>query len=173
MPKRKSKFHQIIVHHNRWLIWAVAYTLMVTIALVGYIKVSDIQMESDLTAENTFTPAHSYTNQFLGFSLRYPSNWAIEADNNSVTFAPTSSADLGVSVTVTAVADEKALRKSLTISTEKTISVDNVTGIEITNNLSEGHLEAVVLVRHNNKLYVIRGTENFVDQLLLTFNFLN
>ena len=42
---------------------------------------------------------------------------------------------------------------------------------EISNNLGQDHFESVVLVPHNSKLYVIRGTKNLVDKILLTFAF--
>ena len=177
MAKNKyklNKLHKIKIHHNRWLIWALAYAFFVSIALVGYIKVSDINLDTQLIAENNFMPGHSYTDKVMGFNLKYPSNWSIEANSpTSLSFTPENSNDSGVAVSTIPLSAEKALRKSLHINGESPITVDGVAADEIYNDLgNDGHFEVVLLVRNNKKLYVIRGTKELVDQLLQTFNFL-
>ena len=176
MSKSKIKLynlHKLKIHHNRWLIWAIVYVILVCIALVGFIKVSDINFDTQLTAENNFMPWHMYNDKAMGFSLKYPNNWSIEANSaTSISFIPVNSEDLGVTVATSPLSAEKALRKSLKISSETSIRVDGVSANEISNDLQQGHNETVVLVNHNKMLYVIRGTKNLVDELLQTFNFL-
>ncbi len=168
MAKTKAKkFHKIKIHHNRWLIWAIAYMLFVTIALVGYLKVSDIIFDAE-SAQNQFEPSHSYNDQRLGFSLRYPANWAIEADTESVTFSPNDLTEYGVTVTQTVPSAERAIRKTLSVLNESSVQVDSVMGSRLTNFLGNGASEVVVIAQHKQKLYVIRGPEFFVEKMLLT-----
>ncbi len=171
MAKRKlHHLHKIKVHHNRWLIWAIAYVLFVTLAIVGYLKVSDLNL--DVESQNTYQPTHSYKDNRLAFSLRYPADWSIESSSNtSITFLPNDSTDEGVVVSVLPASTETAIRKTLTIIDEDRIMVDNVTGSKIINDLGNGHKESVVFAKHNGNLYVIRGSQNYVNKLLLNFLF--
>src|SRR3989344_3876945 len=93
MAKNKyqlSQLHKVKVHYNRWLIWAIAYLCFIFVALLGYIQVSSVSLEAEeLTAESSFQPWRSYKNEALGFSLRYPTDWSIEAaSETSVDFVP-------------------------------------------------------------------------------------
>jgi hypothetical protein len=175
MAKKKYKLHQlhkIKVHHNRWLAWSIAYVIIVAIALIGYIKVSDINFQSFMSADNSFSPARMFTSKKLGFSIKYPNEWAIEENtDSSVNFAPNDSEDEGVTVSVSALSAEKALRKTLKIKNETTIMVGGSPAQQISNDLGSNHIETVVLAKHSNHLYVIRGTNSLVSKLLLTFNF--
>ncbi|MEJ0021323.1 MAG: PsbP-related protein [Candidatus Doudnabacteria bacterium] len=172
MAKTKlSKIHKIVIHPNRWLIWTIAYAVIVTVALVGYIKVTDVSFEAQV-AENTFYPWHNYKDSRLGFDVRYPADWSIEADSNSaITFVPSTNSDEGVTVEVTSPDSEKAIRKTLKISSEVSTQLDDMPAQKIANDLGMGHSETVILALHGNKLYVIRGTDAFVRQLQLTFHF--
>src|SRR3989344_5997847 len=175
MAKRKYKLHhlhKIKVHHNRWLIWALAYALIIAIALVGYIKVSDSNLQTELTAEADFKSWRMYNDQRLGFALRYPSDWSIEVGvDSTINFSPGSSEDVGVEVYRTTTASENAIRRSLDIVTEEEITVNNEPAVRILSDLGGKHLEEVVLIKHNKKLYVVRGTKNLVDRLMQTFYF--
>lgn len=166
------RLHRIKVHHNRWLIWAIAYSVIVAIAIIGYISVSEVNFESQIIAENNFHSWHTYKNFPLGFSVRYPADWAIEADDNTtVDFVPNSNSDQGVTIAVTAPASEKAIRKSLKILREASIMLDGQPAQKITNDLGRGHSETVILAAHMSKLYVLRGSDSLVRQLQLTFRF--
>ncbi len=176
MAKNKyklSQLHKVKVHHNRWLAWAIAYLLFVAVALVGYIKVSDVNFDTEqIEAESKFNPWHTYSNQALGFSLRYPGDWSIEAESDSsLNFVPDDLSKQGVNVSVYSTSAEKSVRKALTIASEKEVKVDGTTGVEITNQLENNTSESVVLATHNKKLYVIRGSRSAVLQFLQTFNF--
>jgi hypothetical protein len=165
------RLHKIKIHPNRWLGWSIAYGLIVAVALVGYIKVSDVNFEAQL-AENEFHPWHSYNDARLGFGIRYPADWSIEADNNStISFLPTNLSDEGVSVHVTKPSAEKAIRRTLKILEESKIALDGQIAAKIINNLGQGHTETVILAVHKSKLYVLRGTDSFVEKLILTFHF--
>lgn len=166
------RFHKIKVHDNRWLIWAIAYSLIVAIATVGYIKVTDLQFEKQY-ADTEFRPWRSYTNSGLGFSVKYPADWSIESDDaSSLTFLPTDSPDAGVTVIVTQPSAESEIRSGLNIRKEGRTILDGVNSAFISSALENGHSEAIIMSLHDHKLYVIRGTESFVKKLALTFHYL-
>jgi hypothetical protein len=171
MTKRKlHHLHKIKVHHNRWLIWAIAYALFVAVAIIGYLKVSDLNL--DVESQNTYQPTHSYNDKRLGFSLRYPATWSIESSSDtSTTFLPNDSSDEGVVVSVLIPTAETAIRKSLNKIDEDQITVSGISGSKVINDLTNGHKESVVLVQYNGRLYIIRGSQNYVDKLLLNFYF--
>lgn len=166
-----KKLHKVKIHHNRWLIWAIAYVLFVTIALVGYLQVSDLNFDAQ-NAETNFQSWHNYTDARLGFTARYPASWSIEADNSGITFVPSDIAQAGATVSVMPTAYEKVLRKSLKIISENKINLGSDVASKIVNDLGGGQMETLILDVHNYKLYVIRGGNSYVQQLLLTFHFL-
>lgn len=176
MAKSKYKFNKLYnikLHSNRWLIWAIAYALIVAVAVIGYIQVSEINFETGQIAENQFQPWHSYTDHSLGFSLRYPTDWSIEATNSSnVTFIPANSTDAGVTVQVAKSSAQKAFQKSLKILSQTKTALDGQPAIKIMNDLGKGHSETVILAVYKTKLYIMRGTDSLVAKLMLTFNFL-
>ena len=175
MAKRKYKLHQlhkIKVHHNRWLIWAIAYVVIVSIAVLGYIKVSDVNFESGLFAETQYKPFSTYTNNTLGFSLRYPSTWSIEAeDSETVSFSPASSSKEGFSVRVTKPANEVAIRKGIDKLDEMRVVLDGNRAVKLVNDLGNGVSETVIMSIYKEKLYVLRGDNDEVNKLLLSFRF--
>ena len=166
------RIHKIKIHPNRWFIWALVYVFLVFVCLLSYIVVSEINLESQITAENSFVPWHSYTDSRLGFGVRIPADWSIEANSqSSISFLPADVNENGVNVSVLAPASEKSLRKTLKIKQEQVFSVAGVSGKKILNNLGSGHLETVILAIHRSKLYVLRGSNNLVEKILLTFHF--
>lgn len=173
MAKTKlHQLHKIKIHDNRWLIWAIVYVLFVCIALVYYVKISDLNIDSENTAESGFSASRSYSDARLGFTVKYPTTWGIEADfDSSVNFVPDDSSDVGITVSVVNASAEKSLRRTLDILSESAMILDKVSATKIINDLGEGHTETVVLAIYNRKLYVIRGSENFVQKFLLTFHF--
>ncbi len=174
MAKTKlHRLHKIKVHPNRWLIWSIAYAVIVAIAMWGYINVSDINFDQQFNAENSYQSSHAYNDNNLGFGLKYPAGWSIEAGGSSVSFVPSDSAEEGVTVTRMALGAEKSIRSASKIIREKTITVDGITAVKYTDNLGNGALESVVLIKYSGNLYVIRGSSKLVDQILLTFRFLN
>ncbi len=173
MAKKKHpifRLHKIKVHHNRWLIWAIAYVLFVAIAMVGYIKISDESVTS-YQADQVFASWRTYQNSSLGFSVHYPATWAIEStDPATVTIGPQSSTGIEISLYKTTA--EKTIRKPLDIVAERPITIDGVAGKQITNDLGNNNFETVVLVKNQGHIYVIRGSESDVNKILLTFNFI-
>ncbi|HTL39725.1 MAG TPA: hypothetical protein VL306_02850 [Methylomirabilota bacterium] len=168
-----SNLHKIKVHKNRWLIWAIAYVVMVTIAVVGYLKVSDINFETQFGQNAAGVSWRSYSDTRLGFSVRYPKNWGIESSSqSSVSFMPADSKQEGVLISEYPLSAEPAVRKSLKITSEKPITVDQVQGSIITNNLGQGVSETVVMLKKNNLLYTIAGPDNFVRGFLPNFHFI-
>jgi hypothetical protein len=167
------RLHKIKIHKNRWLIWALAYVLFVGIAMTGYLKVSDINFDTSLSADSTLQAQHSYTDARLGFGVRYPADWSIQADSaQSITFFPSDNASDGITVSVADPASEKSIRKALNIWSEDLVNIGTTPAAKIINNLGKGHYETVILAPYNHKLYVLRGNENLVGRMLLTFHFL-
>lgn len=178
MAKNKykiSQVHKIKIHYNRWLIWAVAYLLFIFVALLGYIQVSDLKLETEqLLAESNFKSWHPYRNQDLGFSLRYPADWSIEPDSeSSIDFVPGDLARQGVNVSVYDPSDYNAVRRALEIKSENPIVVDGMKGVELETILADGKAqETVVAVEHADNLYVLRGPKPALRQFVQTFNFI-
>lgn len=178
MAKNKyqlSQIHKIKVHHNRWLIWTIAYLFFIFIAVLGFIQVSTINFDTEeLMAESSFEPWHHYKNNELMFSLRYPSGWSIEpASQTSVDFMPVELARPGVNVSVYGAGDERKVRAVLDIQSEKELEVGGVMGTEIVNQLdSSGTTETIVLIENEGRLYSIRGTAGSVRAFLQTFTFI-
>jgi hypothetical protein len=172
MAKRKlHHLHKVKIHHNRWLIWAISYALIVAVALVAYIKISDINIDAE--SQNNYESWRSYKDSTLGFGLRYPGSWAIEADSsNSVNFLPSETSDGGVNVTITPLSSETSIRRTLKIAEETGIMVNKIPAVEIKNDLGNSHGETVVMVKYRNQLYVVRGSEDHVKRILETFYFL-
>jgi len=172
MAKKKHpifRLHKIKVHHNRWLIWAIAYVLFVTIALVGYIKITDEDV-TEVQAEQVFRSwGEIYQNQKLGFSLRYPAHWEATADDVSVVVGP-ETGDEAVEVSVYRPTAERTIRKPLKILEEQPLVVDGREATQITNDIGNGKTESVVLVKTDAHIYVIRGEKSNVNKILLTFN---
>src|SRR5258708_1919114 len=167
---KKYKFHKIKVHQNRWLIWAIAYVVFVAIAMVGYLKIANIDLEN---SENSYSPTHRYSDVRLGFVLRYPADWSIEASTASIAFLPPLTSDAGVTVTVTTPAAEKSIRMTLNITKETAITLNNTSASKLINDLGNGHSETVVIIPHDRKLYVVRGSGKLVEKLLPTFYFVS
>ena len=172
MAKTKlRKLYKIKVHKNRWLIWAIAYVVIVTLALFGYVKVSDLNFDTQMTG-NTYQPLHSYNDARLGFGVRYPADWSIGVDSNSsVTFFPSEINLDGVTISVVDPVSEKFIRQDLKIRKESSTFVDGSIGRKIINDIGDNHAETVVLALKDHKLYVIRGSDNLVSKVLLTFRF--
>jgi hypothetical protein len=158
------------IHKNRWLIWAVAYMLIVALGLVGYIAVSEIDFEREVVPYQNSETWRSYRDGRLAFSLRFPQDWGIEAQQNSVIFDGPNWGE-EISVSVGKISDETLLRQSLKIIKEEKIKIDGVSAVKLTNSLGQGADESVVLAKHNNKLYIIRGSNSF-NRIFSTFNFL-
>lgn len=177
MAKNKyqlSQIHKIKIHHNRWLIWAIAYLFFIFVALLGFIQVSTINVQTEeLAAENSFEPWHLYKNNELKFSLRYPQDWSIEpASQTSVDFVPTELARPGVNVSVYGAEDERKLRSVLNIKSEKEMAVAGIKAAEIINEIDGDGTETLVLVENEGRLYSLRGTAGSVRAFVQTFNFL-
>ncbi len=177
MAKNKyqlSQIHKVKIHHNRWLIWAIAYLCFIFIALLGYIQISSVNVETEeLTAENSFQPWHPYKNEELKFSLRYPDKWSIEpASQTSVDFVPEMLSRPGVNVSVYASGDEKSIRAVLDVQSENKIEVDGIPATRLTTKLAGNETETVVLVKKDGRLYVLRGTLGSVSAFLQTFKFI-
>jgi hypothetical protein len=167
------RLHKVKVHRNRWLIWALVYALIVTIVLVWYITLTNVNYEEE-PAVSQFQVWHTYSNKPLGFSLRYPSTWAVESERSSVFhFVPNDSRDEGVSITVGKPSDENAFRKILHIQNETPTTLDNVPAREIINYIGANNTETIIIATHQNKLYILRGSDDLLRKLLLTFNFIS
>lgn len=177
MAKRKKhpifRLHKIKIHRNRWLIWAIAYAVIVTIGLVGYLTVSGINFETQITAENNFVSWHSFSSPELGFNLHYPVSWVMEAVNKStINLTPVEGSNQKVTLAVLKPTAETAIRNELTINKETRIQLDNYRAVQIVSDLGNGQMETVVMALRNHKLYVLRGPDALVQKLQLTFHFL-
>ena len=166
--------HKIKIHHNRWLIWALSYAIFITIALVGFIQVTNVGFEDQIAAENEFMAWRSYRDQRLGFAVNYPGDWSIEVGSSaSVNFAPIDRPADGVIVAKLNSHNEDEIRASMQIVGEKSVTIEGFSGSMITNDIGDGTYKVAVLVKKNSNLYVINGDPGFVEKFLVTFRFIN
>ncbi len=166
------RLHKIKIHPNRWLVWVIAYALFIGIAMVGYMKVSNLNFETDQLPPQSYRSAKVYINDQQGYTVRYPADWSLEPQtDSSVSFLPSSVSDEGVNVSVLRSSDEKALVAGLNVKSTAPIMVDGQLGTKIVAEPRTGETETVVLATYNKRLYVIRGESHAVEKLLLAFNF--
>jgi hypothetical protein len=171
--KKKKQIKKILrkkVHHNRWLIWAIVFSIVSLTGLASYIQISDLNIESDTTPYKNFESWHGYRDARLGFALRYPRDWSIEVENSTtVNFVPPDMIRDGVTVSVLVPKNEKAIRSALDIFKEEPVIIGNLKATRIFNAIAGRGYESVVLLKTDKKLFVIRGVGSLVDQILLTF----
>lgn len=167
-----KRLHKIKVHKNRWLVWAFFAALAAGVALVGYIKVSDVDFENQVFNYSDTKLWRTYSDGRLGFSLKYPMNWGIEAMGEGIEFSDTSNPQNNVTVFVYDASAERSIRQSLNIEKEEKIRIDSVEGRRIENAITSKVMEDVVLIKSGDRLYVIRGSGNMFDKVVTSFNFL-
>jgi hypothetical protein len=80
LHKKIHKHLKRKIHHNRWLVWTIAGVVLAAASLVSYIEITNIDFERGLSINDNKHLWQSYRNHKLGFSIRFPSDWAIESD---------------------------------------------------------------------------------------------
>ncbi|MGE5392272.1 MAG: hypothetical protein ACM3NH_00815, partial [Candidatus Saccharibacteria bacterium] len=79
--KKIIKLHKVVVHPNRWLIWALALSAIACLGLFAYIRLSTYRTDVDMMEYvPVIRKAITYTDYRLGFSLKHPVAWSAEAD---------------------------------------------------------------------------------------------
>jgi hypothetical protein len=156
MAKAKRNWkhiHKIRVHHNRWLWWTVALSILMAVALVGYIKVSNIYFDTQFGhQQEVMKNWNTFTNKSYGYIVKYPKNWAIEAESQtSLNFVNPADAGEYFSVTVYPITEEKVVREELS-------------------NRDDDE-EEVTLVKEDGTLYVLRGKSDLFDRIVESFRF--
>lgn len=166
----KKPLHLATVHKNRWLMWAIAFVVIVCVGLVGYIKVSSESFGYEEVVPSATNNWRLYTNPIHKFSLNLPPQWAVGDNNNSlVTFASSADADEKISINVKDVKSEKSVRAAVNIIGEERISINGREALKITNQISKTKIETVVLLKHESNLYVIEGSGKQFLKVLSTF----
>ena len=172
IKKIRKKIKSWEKHRN--ITWTVAIAIFVTIALLGYINVTNENFDREVvgTRDNLMV-WKKYSNKTLGFSLRYPNDWILESPaSNIVLFGDLLSTFEQVTVSVLEASDEEAIREALNIVNESRIPIGEIDGPRIVNLLSNGNLETVILARPDLRLFVIRGTTAVIDDIVSTIKFL-
>ncbi|HEX5429638.1 MAG TPA: hypothetical protein VFX17_00985 [Patescibacteria group bacterium] len=164
MPKRK-KIHKIVIHPNRYLIWALCIALMATIALVAYIRISTI-LDTQTSVDQG--PNTQWLNfQDANLSLRYPSSWLVEEDLTSVSFG-TSNQDLFL-VSVQTPPDASAYASFAKTSGVEPVTVDGISGILLPKDDTTG--EQIAFAKTSQSLFEFRGSTPLFSQILATVKF--
>jgi hypothetical protein len=174
MPKKSKRnwkhIHKIKVHHNRWLMWAISAAIIVAAALIAYIQVSNIYFESNIFGQPVTGSWTNFTNRVYGYSLKYPKNWAIEAETaSSMSFESVSDPNESVSVTIYPGANEKDLRAALFTTKETATEVAGLKAVKVSRNKNQA--ESVVMFKAGAELYVIRGQSSSFDKIVESFRF--
>lgn len=169
--KKLKKLHKIKVHHNRWLIWAIVSALFATIALVGYIKISEEYFGAQVSNFNDVETWKMYRDSRLGFSMNYPGKWVIESQRNGIEFSdPKQPAD-GITISFYDPKDEVAVLAGINKVSEERFKIGDLIGMKYTDSISKKVNEEVILVKYNNKLYSIRGSGKSYEKVLSSFKF--
>ncbi|MDP4001023.1 MAG: hypothetical protein Q8P83_02180 [bacterium] len=169
IPKKKT--NDLVKY--RWLIWTVAIAVFMTIAVVGYIKITDVNFDREAVGSLSDPGAwRNYTNKSLGFSLRYPSNWVLESPaSNIILFESSKDISNQITVSILEAKDEPAIRGALNDTSEERVAIDDIDGPRIVNELADGETEIVILARPDTRLFVIRGTSKQIDDIIGTVKF--
>lgn len=169
MAKTKwRKLHKIKIHKNRWLAWAIAYAVIVVIGVVGYIQVSEVNFETQMAAESQFQPWRSFQNSALGFSIRYPADWSVNALGTTTTaFSNPANSSSSMTVAVLNPSAETQIRKSLKHPQDMRMLLDNQRAVKI-----QSDSETVILALYKSRLYVLSSSSaSLLDKFALTFRF--
>lgn len=176
MPKAKEKtkvnwrqLHKIKVHHNRWLIWAIAAAVFACAALVGYIKVTGITFDSQMFfGQTTSSNWATFRHNSIGYSLKYPRTWGVEADDEStLSFVNPADPNEYFSVSVYPISAEKTVKNSLFNTKQQEVVVSGHEGLMISQDKSQA--ENVIMVKDDNDLYVLRGRGAYFNRIVDSF----
>jgi hypothetical protein len=172
MPKEKRKLknlHKIKIHNNRWLGWVFAVAILAGVALVGYIKISDVHFESQFGLVDYTAKWHVFRHKSDGYSLKYPNTWALEAETGTISFVNPADPNQYFSVTTYDAGQEEQIRKTLFNTKQTSVTIDGFKGVMISQ--SKKQPESVVMLENDNTLYVLRGKGYLFERILTTFKF--
>lgn len=164
MAKKRRKFHKIVIHPNRYLIWACAVALIVAAALVAYIYIGNIVADTQLANGTQTDYWHTYKD--ANFSMRYPADWLIDPGSNYVGFGDKTQ-DVFIVYKYTP-PNDAAYDSYAKLPTSAHISVDGYLGIRVQDNHNN---ERIAFVKTPKILYEFRGTTLEFDRILKTVKF--
>lgn len=164
MAKRK-KLHKIVIHPNRYLIWACAVAIIVAAGLVSYSYISGISIVNQLGPESDTTYWHTYKDANL--SLRYPADWLVDPGPSYVGFG-TKLNDHFLVYTYSST-DDPAYNAYAQMASSRHINVDGVLGFRV--NDPSNPNQRIAFVKTSKKLYEFRGDNIFFDQILDSVKF--
>jgi len=165
MAKKRRRLHKIVIHPNRYLIWACAIALIVAAALVSYIYIGNIILDTQLTPETSSDYWHTYKD--ADFSMRYPADWLIDPGSNYVGFGDKMQ-DKFI-VYKYSPPNDPAYESYSKLSNSAHITVDGYLGIRVQDNRTS---ERIAFVKTGKILYEFRGTTTDFDNVLKTVKFL-
>lgn len=165
MAKRKRKFHKIVIHPNRYLVWAVAVMLIVAASLTSYIYISSLGFD-DLLNQPDVNYWHTYKTS--EFSMRYPADWLIDSGIDYVGFGDKQS-DKFLVYTYNP-PNDPAYEAYAKLPSARHINIDGVLGIRVTDPNSTG--SRIAFVKTSDTLYEFRGQTKYFDNIMDTVRFL-
>lgn len=170
MPRNKQPIHKTVIHPNRWFIWAIAISVIAGMALVGYIKVTSQAFEDDVT----YTPHAAnnwkqYTQTEQNFSVNVPPNWLVKEAGGVVLLTPKADSSEFISITPKPGSKEAAARASLDGFTQNQLIVG---GLPASMFYSGQENDRYVLVKNNDKLFVVKSNSKQMERILTTLVFI-
>jgi len=164
-----------VIHHNRWFFWTITVLIIAFLALIFLILKDTAYYEEFARefAQYTVNNWRTYRSSALGMSVRYPSSWQIEIDQDdsqTVHFENSKDFSENISVSVKELGLESVIRNSLKISSEEEVFVGGIRGTWIKgSNPRNPATSNVILVRRGDRLYYIAGQakafEKIVDRI--------
>ena len=164
MTKRKRNLHKIVIHPNRYLIWALVFTFIVAFGLVAYISIGNINQDSELGLNQDLRFWHSYKDEFMTF--RYPAEWLADPGPGYIGFG---SKDTDVFIIYSYTSSDPAYENYLKLSGVKQITIGGKSGIEVADYTKDR--QRIAFVKDGNRLYEFRGTTGLFDKILRTVHF--
>ncbi|MBX4204704.1 MAG: hypothetical protein KW788_00775 [Candidatus Doudnabacteria bacterium] len=166
MAKKRKKFHKIVIHPNRYLLWAVAVMVITAAALVSYIYVTNITTDLSLRQETNMAYWHSYKDANL--SLRYPADWLVDVGTGYIGFGPKN--DDAFLVYSYSPPNDPAYDSYSKLAATRAIMVDGLVGIRVPTDPNTS--QKIAFVKTSKRLYEFRGTTNQFDAVLNSVRFL-
>jgi hypothetical protein len=174
MAKKKTSWkhpHKVVVHENRWLAWTISLAIVACAALIGHIQISEIYFESQMAQAAAVTSNWvTFNHSVEGYSIKHPRSWGVESDGpSSISFVNLKDVSEYVSVTAYKASEEKQVRATLFTTREEDIIVSGTEAVRITHDQRQP--EDVIMVKKDDRLFVLRGKGENFDRISKTFRF--
>ncbi|MGE5298000.1 MAG: hypothetical protein ACM3KM_02470 [Acidobacteriaceae bacterium] len=168
---KKTPIHLVRVLEDRWFAWTIVLTVVILVALSAYVTFNNYSIDRDMEYS---TVKHDrgtlYRDAYLGFSVKHPVTWAIEAEKrNIITLVDPKNYGESITVSVLDPADKNSVIKALPVASSYDIAVSGET-VKFYNLKTDKNTDKfAVVLEKNEKLFLIKGNSQNIQEFLSTF----